>query len=63
MEITKEELEILKGEAKANDFKDVVPTYPKNPTPSTISGYKKRLSNWVSNLYVHLEQLDQTIKF
>jgi hypothetical protein len=40
--------------AKKINYKNKIPKLPKNPTESTMSGFRKRLSNW-TNLLSHCE--------
>lgn len=58
-EVTLQEIENqladLKSRAKRIDYKNVIPRLPKKITHSTLSGFKKRLSNWTKQLE-HLER-------
>lgn len=44
------QLSELTSRAKRINYKNVIPRLPKNPTESTLAGFKKRLSNWIKQL-------------
>lgn len=49
------QLKDLTSRAKRINYKNTIPRLPKNPTESTLAGFKLRLSNWVKQL----EQLER----
>ena len=65
MEITKqllEQLEDLKFRAKRIDYKNTIPSLPKKPTESTMSGFYSRLNNWRRQLEVlEKERINESI--
>lgn len=42
----------LTSRAKRINYKNTIPRLPKNPTESTLAGFKLRLSNWIKQLEV-----------
>lgn len=63
LELLTSELYELNLRAKKINYKNRIPQLPKNPTESTIQGFKKRLSNWVAILkHIESERMQGTIK-
>ena len=44
--------------AKKINFKDVMPSFPLNPTESTISGFMGRFNNWKQKL-MHAQRMNE----
>lgn len=54
LEIEKQLSELRSRAAKAN-YQNQIPKYPKNPNPSTLVGFNKRLANW-TNILIEFEK-------
>lgn len=50
-----DQLSELKYRAQKINYKNNLPRLPKKPTTSTMSGFHKRLSNWL-NILTHMEK-------
>ena len=57
------QLSDLKSRARVVNYKNAIPRLPKVPTLATLTGFKKRLSNWKKGLLsLESERLHQSIK-
>lgn len=56
------QLSDLKSRARVVNYKNAIPKLPKNPNSTTLTGFKKRLSNWKKGLLsIESERLHESI--